>query len=110
VHDFDGESPTLLRYPLLVANKLGFVKMACRASIEIGTWFETPLHPLPLSRHHLAAYEIGSCPIAESTAAHVINLPLHGRVTQPAAERIVQFVLTHARQPQVHQSATAVWR
>lgn len=106
----DSESPALLRYPLLVANKAALLENARHSGIELGTWFETPLHPLPLSRHDLAAYQVGSCPVAESTAASVVNLPLHGRVTEPEAEKIVQFVLAHARRPRVSQSETAVWR
>jgi dTDP-4-amino-4,6-dideoxygalactose transaminase len=106
----DAESPTLLRYPLLVANKAALMEKARHAGIELGTWFETPLHPLALSEHYLAAYQIGSCPVAESTAASVINLPLHGRVTRPEAERIIQFVLVHARQPRSSQRQTAVRR
>jgi dTDP-4-amino-4,6-dideoxygalactose transaminase len=104
----DAEGPTLLRYPLLVANKVTLLEKARHAGIELGSWFETPLHPLPLSGHHLAAYQIGACPVAESTAAHVVNLPLHDRVGRPEAERIIQFVLAHARQPR--GSETTVWR
>jgi dTDP-4-amino-4,6-dideoxygalactose transaminase len=89
---------TLLRYPLLVGNKTAFLKEAQRARVEIGSWFETPLHPLRLSDHHLAGYQIGSCPIAEATTASVINLPLHDRVTRAEAERIVQFISTRAVQ------------
>jgi dTDP-4-amino-4,6-dideoxygalactose transaminase len=102
-HGLDAESPTLLRYPLLVANKAILLEMARRAGIELGSWFETPLHPLPLSDHHLAAYQIGSCPVAESTAAGVVNLPLHSRVTRSEAEKIVVFILAQARQPQDSQ-------
>lgn len=86
----------LLRYPLEVANKTRLLKESSRAGIEIGSWFETPLHPLPLNDHHLVNYQLGACPVAESTAAHVINLPLHERVTKSDAERIAHFVLNHA--------------
>ena len=67
-----------------------------RAGVEIGSWFETPLHPLPLSEHHRIEYQSGCCPIAESTANQVINLPLHDRVDRPEAERIVRFLISEA--------------
>jgi dTDP-4-amino-4,6-dideoxygalactose transaminase len=89
------EDVTLLRYPVRVTDKAALLEKARLARIELGTWFETPLHPLPLSAHHLAAYRAGSCPIAEATAASVVNLPLHDRVSWIEAERIVQFILTH---------------
>jgi dTDP-4-amino-4,6-dideoxygalactose transaminase len=109
LRELDAERLTLLRYPLLVANKATLLEKARHAGIELGTWFETPLHPLPLNDHHLAAYQIGSCPVAESTANSVVNLPLHDRVTRPEAERIVQFVLAHARQPRDSPGETALW-
>jgi dTDP-4-amino-4,6-dideoxygalactose transaminase len=110
VRGLDSEGPRLLRYPLLVANKAILLEMARRAGIELGSWFETPLHPLPLSDHHLAAYQIGSCPVAESTAAGVVNLPLHSRVTRSEAEKIVVFILAQARQPQDSQKQALLRR
>jgi perosamine synthetase len=86
----------LLRYPLRVASKTEVLEKARRFRIEIGSWFETPLHPLPMNNHYAAAYQLGCCPVAESTAATVINLPLHNRVNQAEAERIVHFLLSHA--------------
>ena len=97
---FDGHlncrETILLRFPLEVQNKDRVLKEASSAGIELGSWFETPLHPLSLSDHHLIDYKLGSCPVAESTASKVINLPLHERVTRSDADRIVQFVVSHA--------------
>jgi perosamine synthetase len=92
----DSGETRLVRYPLEVANKADLLKESSRAGIELGSWFETPLHPLSLNDHHLLDYRLGSCPFAESAAAKVVNLPLHERVTKPDAERIVDFILTHA--------------
>jgi perosamine synthetase len=85
----------LLRFPLEVENKTRVLKESSRAGIELGSWFETPLHPLLLADHHLVDYQLGSCPVAESTANKVVNLPLHERVTRSDAEKIAQFVLSH---------------
>ena len=94
--NLDSDELTLLRYPLQVMNKANILEQSRRMQIELGSWFETPLHPLPLDYHHIVAYQLGTCPMAESTAAKVINLPVHERVTQAEAERIVDFVLSHA--------------
>jgi dTDP-4-amino-4,6-dideoxygalactose transaminase len=75
--------------------------------VELGTWFETPLHPLPLGHHYRYGYDIGSCPVAESTAAQVINLPLHERVSNTDASRVVEFVLSVAKV--VENSATETY-
>jgi len=93
---FNSKDVILLRYPLQVTEKRQVLEAARRSHIEIGSWFETPLHPLPLSDHPLIKYQPGSCPVAEQTAAHVINLPLHERISQPDAERIMRLVLSQA--------------
>src|SRR5262245_28640958 len=43
---------TLLRFPLEVGNKANILKESSRGGFELGSWFETPLHPLPLEDHH----------------------------------------------------------
>ena len=91
---FDLAEVSLLRFPLQVRRKADVLKSSRHAHVEIGSWFETPLHPLPLDKHHLINYRLGSCPNAESTAQTVINLPLHNRVTKTEAERIVRFILS----------------
>jgi perosamine synthetase len=95
-HNLNSEGTAVLRYPLRVESKAKVLEESRRAKIEMGSWFETPLHPLPLSAHHIVGYELGSCPVAESTAATVINLPLHERVTEAEAERILHFVHSRA--------------
>jgi perosamine synthetase len=85
----------LVRFPIQVEKKAKVLDASRRAQVELGSWFETPLHPLPLEKHHLIGYQLGSCPNAETVARNVINLPLHPRVTETEAERVVGFVLTH---------------
>jgi dTDP-4-amino-4,6-dideoxygalactose transaminase len=92
----DSPDTALLRFPLEVKNKISLLEASSQAGIEIGSWFETPLHPLSLADHRLMDYRLGSCPVAESTASKVINLPLHERVTRGDAESIARFVLSHA--------------
>ena len=86
----------LLRLPIAVTGKDALLDAARAAGVEIGSWFETPLHPLPVTEHHRMGYDLGSCPVAEFAAAHVINLPLHERVNHEDAEKIVKFVIEHS--------------
>jgi perosamine synthetase len=100
----------LLRFPLEVPNKTELLRESSRAGVELGSWFETPLHPIALAEHPLIDYRLGSCPVAESTANRVINLPLHERVTPTDAAKITDFVLSHAS-PQGRRAAREVgWK
>ena len=85
-----------LRYPVLIANKTALLEKAARAGIEIGSWFETPLHGnhVPLE---VFGYRPGSCPIAEKTAHEVINLPTHQGVSEAYAEKALKFLKLHGR-------------
>jgi perosamine synthetase len=92
--DLGANGARLLRLPITVERKSSVLDEARRAGIEIGSWFDTPLHPLPLTQHKAINYVTGSCPMAESAARHVINLPLHDRVNHDDAEKIIRFVLS----------------
>jgi len=83
--------PVLVRYPVRVADKAGILAAAPSHGVEIGSWFECPLHPAqtPLE---LYDYTPRSCPVAEQAAYQVVNLPTHPRTTQRAARRAFEFV------------------
>jgi dTDP-4-amino-4,6-dideoxygalactose transaminase len=97
VHRTPGAS--LLRYPVAVANKKALLVAARAARVELGSWFETPLHPVPLEKHVGFGYVVGCCPNAERAARQVVNLPLHRRVSAAEADRIARFVMAHAERP-----------
>lgn len=80
-----------LRYPLHVANKWELLESAEKARIELGSWFESVLHPIRTSLERFG-YELGQCPVGEKAASEIVNLPLHPRVSIAEAERIVEFV------------------
>ena len=67
------------------------LEKAAGVGIELGSWFESPLHPIetPLEVYD---YEPGSCPQAEKAAREVVNLPLHPRVNEKTARRTVKFI------------------
>jgi dTDP-4-amino-4,6-dideoxygalactose transaminase len=83
--------PVLVRYPVRVADKARAVAEAPAHGIELGTWFECPLHPMetPLEIYD---YRPGICPEAEKACREVVNLPTHPRAGPATARRCVEFV------------------
>jgi perosamine synthetase len=81
----------LLRYPVRVANKQEVLVRAGKARVEIGSWFEVPLHPAGTNMEALG-YREGMCPEAEAASREVINLPTHLKVDMPTAERTLEFL------------------
>jgi perosamine synthetase len=86
----------LLRYPVRVRNKLELLEKARCAQIELGSWFESPLHPISLPNHVLYGYTVGQCPNSELATRQVVNLPMHDRVTKVEAERVLSFFVDNA--------------
>jgi dTDP-4-amino-4,6-dideoxygalactose transaminase len=84
-------APVLVRYPIRVADKQAALDAARRRGIELGSWFESPLHPkeTPLESY---GYRRGQCPVAERACAEVVNLPLHPRVSEAVARRTAEFI------------------
>ncbi len=90
-----GTDPVLVRYPVQVPDKARAVALAPAAKVELGTWFECPLHPheTPLEEY---GYTQGLCPHAENACRHVVNLPTHPRANEKTARRSVEFLKTVA--------------
>lgn len=90
-YDREVFEPVMVRYPVRIAEKDKALAEAARAGIELGSWFESPLHPIgtPLQVYD---YERGMCPEAERAAREVVNLPLHPRVGARTARKTVQFI------------------
>jgi dTDP-4-amino-4,6-dideoxygalactose transaminase len=83
--------PVLVRYPVRVADKNMALAAAARNFVELGSWFECPLHPIktPLESY---GYQLGSCPVAERACAEVVNLPVHPRAGVSTARRTVNYI------------------
>jgi dTDP-4-amino-4,6-dideoxygalactose transaminase len=89
--------PVYLRYPVRVKNKEEMMRLASKHFIELGDWFDRPLHYAKSETLKPFGYEIGMCPKAEKAAREVINLPLHPRVSLGHAKRAVALVLKHGK-------------
>ena len=70
----------LIRYPLFVADPQRFCSFFAASGIEAGRWFNKPVHGTTES--HCYGYEAGTCPISEAVSDHIVNLPLHARLTE----------------------------
>lgn len=83
--------PVMVRYPVRIREKKEALEKAAGAGIELGSWFESPLHPeeTPLAPYD---YELGMCPEAEKAADEVVNLPLHPRAGERTIRRTVDFI------------------
>ncbi|MHC4160244.1 MAG: DegT/DnrJ/EryC1/StrS family aminotransferase, partial [Planctomycetota bacterium] len=83
--------PVMVRYPLRISQKNEALAEAAKAGIELGSWFECPLHPIETP---LAAYDYtpGMCPEAEKASREVVNLALHPRAGKETARKTVDFI------------------
>lgn len=83
--------PVMVRYPVRIAEKDKALAEAAKAGVELGSWFECPLHPIetPLGVYD---YQIGMCPEAERASNEAVNLPLHPRAGERTAKRTVEFI------------------
>lgn len=89
-----GASPMRLRFPVLVRDRNSLLESARRMRIELGDWFNAPLHP-EIRHSPGLAYEAGMCPNAEHASQHVVNLPTHRRIDRNEADRILDFLADH---------------
>ncbi len=83
--------PIIVRYPVRIAEKDKALEESAKAGVELGSWFECPLHPIetPMAAYD---YELGMCPEAEKASREVVNLPLHLRANEETARRTVEFI------------------
>lgn len=77
---FENTETFLIRFPLLVKDPERFALFFADKDIEVGRWFSSPVSSGERSPT-LYGYAWGSCPVAEKVCSHIVNLPLHGRLT-----------------------------
>lgn len=97
-----GYEPAHLRTPLLVRDRPAFARAFAARGVDLGQWFNAPLHPRGSDAAGLG-YRPGSCPQAEFLAEHVVNLPTHPWIRVNDAERICS--LLRRRRDQVLSSS-----
>lgn len=83
-----------LRYPMHVKNPQALTKHAKAQGILLGNWFHNVIDPKGVDFDAIG-YTKGSCPNAESTAAHVVNLPT--RISDDDAARVIECLKTYTK-------------
>ncbi len=93
IRDYDENvmEPVMVRYPVRIKEKDKALVKAARAGIELGSWFECPLHPIETPMQ-MYGYETGMCPESEKASKEVVNLPVHPRVSEKTVEKTVDFI------------------
>ena len=91
LHVPENADPVLLRYPVRVKNKDEVLRQARRKRVELGDWFNHPLHPREANAEAFG-YRRGFCPEGERAANEVVNLPLTERTTEKTAREAVDFL------------------
>lgn len=89
---------TMLVYPVLAPNKPALLDEAHRRSLDVGGWYESPVHPAPRESWPALGYEPGSCPWGEELGRHVVHIP----TDSPALDASLDFLihrLTRSRPP-----------
>jgi perosamine synthetase len=78
----------LIRFPLLVNDPNRFMRYFADVGIEVGRWFSQPVSCRgDMGRY---GYRTGSCPNAELAGAHIVNLPMHNRLTAADAALVAE--------------------
>lgn len=87
----DVENNPLLRYPFLVKNKREAIRYLAERKMYIGDWYNQVIDPKNVVQG-LVGYVQGSCPIAEKTVQHIINLPTYPALEKEDAERVMMVL------------------
>lgn len=90
---FNSNNKVLLRYPILLSNRMEIKKKLLEEKIIVGNWYSSPIHPLH-EREQLqnVNYIDNSCPLASKIGKHVLNLPTNIEVSDKEATKIVEIV------------------
>jgi perosamine synthetase len=80
-----------LRVPMQIDKRDLFLKIGRKNKIIFGDWYQTPVAPGGIE-NQITDYISGSCPVAESSCARVINLPTYPTMTDDQVAGVIRFV------------------
>jgi len=92
-----GREDVLLRYPILVENPSEVKERLREIGVIPGTWYSTPIFPIPWNNLECLGYKMGHCPEVEFCSKHIINLPTNIEVDQEKAKEIMNVINNHAK-------------
>jgi dTDP-4-amino-4,6-dideoxygalactose transaminase len=84
-------NPTWLRFPLKVNQPPKLHNQARKQKILLGDWYNSSIAPVDADSK-IFNYIKGSCPIAEKTAEHIVNLPTYPTITNRQVEQIIKLI------------------
>jgi perosamine synthetase len=93
----------MLRYPVWVESRKNAVRDARRHAV-LGTWFTSVLEEAEAL--DVQGFIPGSCPRAEAATRHLVNLPIHSRVTEHDIARIAAAILESSPGPEIEEQST----
>lgn len=82
---------TYLKYPILVKDRALFIERANEQKIELGEWFNSPIHPITKD-FDAWQYTWGSHPVAELITSQIVNLPTGINIDDAYLTKILTFL------------------
>lgn len=74
-----------LRYPIFVSDPRHAIALAKKHGVLLGNWYHNVIDPNGVD-YRTIGYQKGTCPKAEESAGHIINLPT--RISKVSADRV----------------------
>ena len=84
------------RVSFLVNNRQEALAYFRAAGVELGSWFDGPMSPVPSAP--VFNYKVGSFPNAEGVARGIVNLPCHSRIDAADLARITTTLRDFVRE------------
>lgn len=79
-YDHQRAAPSWVRFPLVVEDRAAWAACAETSGLAAGNWMADPIHPRG-SNWQISGYQRGQCPNGEYLSGHMMNVPLHSRVS-----------------------------
>lgn len=92
--ELSGEVPdeaALLRFPLRVRDKQGFLRSAREQRMLLGDWYDAAVTPCDSDCQAATDYAAGSCPEAERAAKETVNLPTYPLLVDEQVDTVCRF-------------------
>lgn len=104
-----GADPNWIRFPFLVPDRAGMQSYFAKKGIEVGQWFDSPISGA--TDYGPFGYQAGECPNAEFVSRHIVNLPVHVRLSKADVSKIAGALDAYLSQhPEVRELSETVNR
>ncbi len=83
--------PSWVRFPFYVDYREKWITEIRRCFIQPGYWLDNPVHPKECD-WRIAEYKKGMCPNGEYLGEHILNLPVHRRISLNRIKNIIKNI------------------